>query len=101
MDRLRSISGNTHHSGMVDTSLLSMMMLFAPLPDGGYMGFWGYGSLVFFCTVLVSSLKVLTFTNSFYFFNIAVLILSIGSLLVSMAIIDTQVSVATYATLKR
>lgn len=77
------------------------MLVFAPLPDGSYMGFWGYGSLVFFCAVLVPSLKVITFSNSFYAINLIVLAGSVGSLLISMVVIDTQTSSSTYATLQR
>jgi hypothetical protein len=77
------------------------MLVFAPLPDGTYMGFWGYGSLVFFCAVLVPSLKVLTFSNSFYVTNILVLVGSVAALLISMVVIDTQTSSATFATLEQ
>lgn len=101
MARLRCFSSNADCTRVVDLRLLSTMLVFAPLPDGSYMGFWGYGSLVFFCAVLVPSLKILTFSNSFYATNILVLVGSVTILLVSMVVIDTQTSSSTFATLQR
>lgn len=48
-----------------------------PQPNGIYPGFWSFGVLVFTMTVLIPSLKILTFSYSYYFMNIFVLTMSV------------------------
>lgn len=52
------------------------MIMFSPQPNGIYPGFWSFGVLVFSMTVLVPSLKILTFSYSYYFMNIFALTMS-------------------------
>lgn len=44
--------------------------------NGIFPGFWSFGVLVFTMTILIPSLKILTFSYSYYFMNIFALTFS-------------------------
>jgi hypothetical protein len=77
------------------------MLVFSPLPDGTYLGYWGYGLFVFVCAILVPTMKVLTFSNSYYIMNIFTLFLSMLLLAVSIIFIDSQTSNPHYGTMTK
>lgn len=60
----------------------------APSFDGDFLGFWGYGIFVFAMTQVIANLKVVIFSNSFYFLNIITIVLSIAFFFISFLIID-------------
>ena len=51
---------------------------------------------MFFSAVLVPNLRILTFSNSFYCFNIFFIVISVGFMILSIGIIDLVVSNSHY-----
>ena len=69
-------------------SLLTMQ----PQVDGIYPGFWSFGVLVFTMTILIPSLRILTFSYSYSFMNIFVLTMSFLLFVLSFLILSSWAS---------
>lgn len=69
-------------------ALLSGLVNADPTSLGEYLGFWGYGTIVFSMTQIIANLKVFIFSNSVSAMSIASSLLSLSLFFTSLLIID-------------
>ena len=60
----------------------------APQSDGVYLGFWGYGILVFSSVILIPNLIICVISYSYSILNLFFLIFSVGTFVLSFFVIS-------------